>query len=245
MGKNIIAQKRGKGSSTYRAPSFRYTARAKFAEIQVQPMQGRIMDIVHCPGHSTPLALVRYDNGESTYLIAGEGFKVGDTVSAGTSDIANGNVVELANIPEGTSVYNLESQAGDGGKFARAGGTFAKVTARFADRVMVMLPSKKERSFDPRCRACIGAAAGAGRPEKPFVKAGNKFYKMRARNKVYPTVCGQSMNAVDHPHGTSRSSKKGQPTIARRNAPPGAKVGLIRPRRTGRRKGATVASMVK
>ena len=65
------------------------------------------------------------------------------------------------------------------------------------------------------------------------MKAGRKYHYMKARNKLYPRVCGISMNAVDHPHGTSRSSKKGHPTIAPRNAPPGRKVGKIRPRRTG------------
>ena len=243
MGKNIIAQKRGKGSPTYRAPSFRYIARARFAKPFSAPISGKIMDIVHCAGHTTPLAFVRYDNGESTYLIAGEGFRVGDTIVAGTQEISVGNVVELSSVPEGTSVYNLESQPGDGGKFARAGGTFAKVTSKFPDRVMVMLPSKKERAFNPKCRACIGVAAGAGRPEKPFVKAGTKYHQMKARNRVYPIVSGQSMNAVDHPHGTSRSSKKGKPSIAKRHAPPGAKVGLIRPRRTGRRKGANISNL--
>ena len=96
-----------------------------------------------------------------------------------------------------------------------------------------MLPSKKEKSFSPQCRATLGVIAGQGRKEKPFLKAGTRHYYMKARNKLYPRVKGQSMNAVDHPHGTSRSSKKGQPTIADRNAPPGAKVGKIRPRRTG------------
>jgi large subunit ribosomal protein L2 len=240
MGKNLISQRRGRGTSTYKSPGFNFVARACFAPITREPVYGRIMDIVHCPGHSAPLALVKYDNGESTYLIAGEGFRVNDIVCSGGAETKNGNTLELKDIPEGTSIYNIELQPGDGGKFARTTGVFAKVTAHFPDRVSVLLPSKKEKSFDPKCRACIGVAAGSGRTEKPFLKAGTMYHKMRARNKLYPHVCGQSMNAVDHPHGCSRSSKKGRPSIARRNAPPGAKVGLIRPRRTGRRKGATI-----
>jgi large subunit ribosomal protein L2 len=241
MGKNLISQKRGKGGSNYRSPSFRYVAKAGFAQVTKQPVAGRIVDIIHCPAHSTPLAFIKYDDGTSTYLLAGEGFKVNDYVYAGTAEISTGNVVELKDVPEGTSVYNIEIQPGDGGRIARAGGTFAKIMAKFPDKVVLLLPSKKEKSFHPTCRVCIGAAAGSGRTEKPFVKAGNKYHKFKAMNRLYPRVCGQSMNAVSHPHGTSRSSKKGQPTIARRNAPPGAKVGLIRPRRTGRRKGARVA----
>ena len=67
------------------------------------------------------------------------------------------------------------------------------------------------------------------------MKAGRKFHYMKARNKLYPRVSGVAMNAVDHPFGTSRSSKKGRPDIARKNAPPGAKVGKVRPRRTGKK----------
>ena len=78
--------------------------------------------------------------------------------------------------------------------------------------------------------------AGSGRLEKPFMKAGRKYHKMKAKNKLWPKVSGIAMNAVDHPYGTSRSSKKGHPTIAKRNAPPGAKVGKLRPRRTGKKK---------
>ena len=98
-----------------------------------------------------------------------------------------------------------------------------------------MLPSKKEKQFHPDCRANIGRIAGSGRTEKPIVKAGNAYYKMKAKNKLYPIVSKNSMNAVDHPYGTSRTSKKGRPTIARKHAPPGAKVGKIKPRRTGKR----------
>ena len=101
------------------------------------------------------------------------------------------------------------------------------------NEVVIVLPSKKQKIFHPECRATIGTIAGSGRKEKPFLKAGTKYHYMKARNKLYPKTSGIAMNAVDHPHGTSRSSKKGHPTIARKNAPPGAKVGKIRPRRTG------------
>ena len=125
---------------------------------------------------------------------------------------------------------------GDGGKFARASGTFAKIVSKSAGRVIVVLPSKKQKMFKPECRATIGVLAGGGREEKPFLKAGMKYFKMKAKNKVWPKVCGQSMNAVDHPHGGSRSSQKNYPYVVSRNAPPGAKVGSISGRRTGRKK---------
>ena len=85
------------------------------------------------------------------------------------------------------------------------------------------------------CRAAIGTVAGSGRVDKPFIKAGTKFHKMHARNKLYPKVCGVSMNAVDHPFGGSSSHVKGRPTQSPRSAPPGRKVGKVAPKRTGRR----------
>jgi len=77
--------------------------------------------------------------------------------------------------------------------------------------------------------------AGSGRTEKPLLKAGNKFHKMKAKNKMWPIVSGNSMNAVSHPFGSKKSNSKGRPTQSSRNAPPGRKVGKIAPRRTGRK----------
>ncbi len=231
MGKNLIQQARGKGSPTYRAPSFRYLAKVSYPQTATI---GTIKDIVKCRGHSSPLVQVKYDNGEEAFLVAGEGVKVGDSVKLGEGAPAEkGNTLFLKDIPVGADIFNIEIRPGDGGKFVRSGGCYAKVLSKKENEVIVMLPSKKEKSFNPECRATIGMIAGAGRKEKPFLKAGRRFFYMKARNKLYPRVKGQSQNAVDHPFGTSRSSKKGQPTIADRNAPPGAKVGKIRPRRTG------------
>ncbi|MBS3176156.1 50S ribosomal protein L2, partial [Candidatus Woesearchaeota archaeon] len=95
---------------------------------------------------------------------------------------------------------------------------------------------KKQKMFHQECRANIGIIAGAGRLEKPFYKAGNKFYAKLKKNKLYPIVAGSSMNATDHPFGNSRSSRKSKARPAPHNAPPGRNVGMIRPRRTGRKK---------
>jgi large subunit ribosomal protein L2 len=234
MGKNLIQQARGKGSPRYRAPSFKYKAKVSYP---IKAINGEVLDLVKCRGHSSPLARIKYNTGEESYVVAAEGMRVGDLQSIGNSAAAvNGNTLYLKDIQVGSAVFNIELRPGDGGKFVRSGGCFAKVLAKNDNEVLVMLPSKKQKSFNPECRATIGITAGAGRREKPFVKAGNRFYHMKAKNKLYPRVKGQSMNAVDHPHGTSRSSKKGQPTIAPKNASPGAKVGKIRPRRTGKRR---------
>jgi large subunit ribosomal protein L2 len=235
MGKNLIQQRRGKGS-IYRAPSFKYKGRASHNKLNSGSVEGIIMDLVHCPGHSAPLARVKFPD-ETVLMLAPEGVKVGDVVATGkVAEPSSGCVMTLEDIPEGTAIFNVETQPGDGGKLVRASGTFATVLAKLNNKVLVELPSKKVKELNARCRASVGRVAGGGRLERPFVKAGNKFRARRARRKLYPIVNGVSMNAVDHPHGGSKSSHKGRPTIAPKNAPPGRKVGMLRPRRTGRKK---------
>ena len=87
------------------------------------------------------------------------------------------------------------------------------------------------------CRASIGTVAGGGRKEKPLLKAGkNYFAKRRAKNRAWPIVRKVAMNAVAHPYGGKRGSRKGVPNIAPKNAPPGRNVGKHHPRRTGRKR---------
>ncbi len=252
MGKNLIQQRRGRGTLTFRSPGFRFKGAVKHYP---QQAQGRVMDLVHCAGHSAPLMEVNYGQGERSLAFAPEGIKVGDAVSVGSVGSVgtgnNGTIVEnnlnlnalphagsvlaLKDIPEGTAVHNLELNPGDGGKLVRAGGSFAKIISKSEEGIRVKLPSSKEKIFLPDCRAAIGIVAGGGRCEKPFLKAGVRYMKMRARNKRYPKVCGVSMNAVDHPFGSKCSHTKGRPTQSPRSAPPGRKVGKIAPRRTGRK----------
>ncbi|HLC52491.1 MAG TPA: 50S ribosomal protein L2 [Candidatus Nanoarchaeia archaeon] len=231
MGKRIIQQRRGRGTNTYRSPSFRFKGKVS------HPQAGVVADIIHCQGHSTPLIEVVSVGGAKSLAFAPEGISVGDNIEAGLGiRLDNGNVLALREIPEGTLVHNIELRPGDGGKLVRSSGTFAKIVAKSENAVRVLLPSKKEKAFLPDCRAAIGVLAGSGRIEKPFLKAGTRMKKMRARNKLYPRVDGISMNAVDHPFGGKCSHIKGRPTQSPRSAPPGRKVGKIAPRRTGRRR---------
>jgi large subunit ribosomal protein L2 len=166
---------------------------------------------------------------------APEGVRVGDKVEMGNNvDIKNGNVIPLRNIPEGVAIYNIEAFPGDGGKFVRSSGVSAKIITKMQNRIVVEMPSAKRRHFLPECRATIGVIAGSGRKEKPFLKAGKKYFAMKAKNKLWPQVSGTSMNAVDHPFGGTSSAVKGGPTQASRNAPPGRKVGKIAPKKTGK-----------
>ena len=234
MGKNLIQQARGKGSPTYAAPSFRYLADVK---LKHGSWQATIVDLVKSQGHSAPLAKLRYADGSDGYMISPEGVCVGMTVEARTdAELKIGNSLTVKNIPEGAFICNIESTPGDGGRFARTSGTFGKIITKTPSKIVILLPSKKSRDFNPECRATIGLVAGSGRPEKPFFKAGNLFHAKAAKNKKYPSIGGAVQNAVDHPFGNKRSSRKSKARPAPKNAPPGRNVGMIRPSRTGRKK---------
>ena len=234
MGKRLTVQRRGKGSPVFLSPSHKYVGKASHVSMKTAG-KGKVTNLLHCAGHTAPLMTVKWDNGEEQLTIAPEGVRVNQTIECGTENTETGATLPLKNIPEGTLVYNIEGIPGDGGKFARSGGVFAKVLARQGTRISIMLPSKKEKMFNENCRASVGIVAGGGRMEKPLLKAGTRYFKSRASAALWPVVSGQSQNAVEHPHGGARSSKKNKPDIARRFAPPGAKIGKIRPRRTGRK----------
>ncbi|MCB9362456.1 50S ribosomal protein L2 [Candidatus Woesearchaeota archaeon] len=237
MGKRIISQARGSGSPRYKAPSFKYKGEARHRPLVEDAVVGNVVDIVKCRGHSAPLAVVEYADEAVSLLLAPEGIKVGDTVTHGVSEVQRpGDTVTLKDIPSGTVIYNIEAVPGDGGKFCRSAGAFAKVVNKTEDRVVVELPSKRTKQLHGNCRANIGVLAGNGRQDKPLMKAGNAYYKAKAKNKLYPKVSGGAMNAVDHPFGNARSSRKSKARVAPRNAPPGRKVGMVRARRTGRTK---------
>ena len=192
MGKSLIQQARGKGGPRYRAPSFRYEGEARHRNVIVGSMQATIIDFVKCQGHLAPLARLKYDDGTESLIQAAEGLRVGDQVSYGPAADPNGsgNTLALKDIPDGAAVFNIESQPGDGGKFCRTSGTFAKIVGRTEAGVNVILPSKVERLFNINCRATIGVVAGSGRTEKPFLKAGVKYYK------VYRKLSSESLYKV-------------------------------------------------
>ncbi len=237
MGKRIIQQARGKGGPKYRARSHAYAGEAKLRPLSENVLKGVITDIVKSPGHLAPLIKVRYEDGVRALMQAPEFVRVGDEVQAGPgSEIGHGNTLPLRDIPEGTPIFNIEGQPGDGGKFCRTSGTGARITSKTEQYAMVMLPSKREKMFNLGCRACIGIAAGGGRKEKPMLKAGVKHHARKARNKRYPIVSAAAQNAVDHPFGNKRTSRKAKQKAASKFAPPGRKVGKLWPRRTGRKK---------
>lgn len=239
MGKQLITQRRGRGTNTYKAPSFRYKGAIKHRKYDEAErnsiMYGKIVDLVHCPGHNAPLAEVQFENKEKILIAAPEKVRVNDIVASGNSaPVQNGNTLPLKNIPEGTLIYNIENSPGDGGKFVRSSGASARVVTKLGDRITIMFPSKKTKILNGECRATVGVIAGGGRKDKPFMKAGKKMHAMRARNKLYPRTSGVAMNAVDHPFGSGRGRHAGKPKTAPRYASPGRNVGLLHARKTGR-----------
>jgi large subunit ribosomal protein L2 len=235
MGKRIRVRRRGKGTPTYKAKSFR-----RLGEVMLPPNTGEIttavvIDILHDPGRSAPVAQVRYSDGQERLVLAPEGIKVGDRLACGISaPVQPGNTLSLAEIPEGTMMYNIEAHPGDGGRFVRASGSYATLIAHDVGQAVIQLPSGEIRNFNPNCRATIGAVAGSGVVDKPMLKAGNRHHAMLAKGKPYPHVRAVAMNVVDHIFG-GRGKHAGRPKTVARGASPGQKVGLIAARRTGKR----------
>ena len=235
MGQRIRGQRRGRGGPTFRAPSHRYKAKLDHKSVESDLVTGEVVDIEHDPARSAPIAAVEFDDGDQRLVLAPEGVTVGDELQVGISAaIAPGNTLPIAEIPEGVPICNVEGQPGDGGKFARSSGVSATLITHDIEAAVVQLPSGEIKRIHPKCRATIGVVAGGGRTEKPMVKAGNKYHKMRARGTKWPRVRGVAMNAVDHPFGGGGRQHPGKPKSVSRDAPPGRKVGDIASRRTGR-----------
>ncbi len=236
MGRRIQGQRRGRGGPTFRAPSHRYKSDLQHKKAEESDLvAGEVVDIEHDPARSAPVAAVEFEDGDRRLVLAPEGITVGEQLQVGVSaEIKPGNTLPLAEIPEGVPVCNVESKPGDGGKFARASGTSAQLLTHDRKVAVVKLPSGEVKRLNPDCRATIGVVAGGGRTEKPYVKAGKKYHKMKARGTKWPRVRGVAMNAVDHPFGGGGRQHPGKPKSVSRNAPPGRKVGDIASKRTGR-----------
>ena len=235
MGKRIRAQRKG-SSPRYRVGSHRFAGANRMP--RATDIVGEVTELVHSPVHSAPLARVKLPGGDTTLVSATEGIAIGSSVAIGDNvALKPGNITRIANIPEGTAINNLELRPGDGGKVARAAGNSCIVEARVGDKVRIRLPSGAIKELSANCRATIGVLSGHGRDEMPLRTAGAAYYKAKARGKLFPHVSGVAMNPVDHPHGGGNHQAVHGPSSVARGTPPGAKVGLIAPSRTGRGRG--------
>ncbi|MBR2916352.1 MAG: 50S ribosomal protein L2 [Clostridia bacterium] len=160
-------------------------------------MPATVLSIEYDPNRSANIALLQYEDGTKTYIIAPEGLKKGNTVVSGKgADIKPGNAMMLEDIPVGTLIYNVELNPGKGGQLVRSAGNFAQLMAKENGYGQVRLPSGEVRLIRLNCRATIGMVGNGEHENINIGKAGRKRH-MGFR----PTVRGVVMNPNDHPHG--------------------------------------------
>ena len=236
MGKRTLVRRRGKAGKQFRAIKVGKISPAKYPNFKSDKRRsGTVIDIVHERGRDAPLAKIHFDDGTLSYVPAPEGTNVGSKVEVGIGATATArNILSLESIPDGTLICNIEKNFGDGGKLIKSAGSSALVFAHGSEGVTIKFPSGKFLTINAKCRAMIGVIAGAGRKEKPFLKAGNRAKYMQAHGRLYPTVRGIAQAAVFHPHGGGRHQHIGRQSSVGRTTPPGRKVGIISPRKTGR-----------
>lgn len=235
MGKNLIQQRRGRIRGRFNVPSHKFRGNIEYG--RDADMRGTITEIIHDPGRTAPLARLKLENNKTMQILATEGAAVGQRIifTKSRAEVEAGNIMPIGVVPEGFPIYNIEVTPGDGGKLVRAGGSSASVISHDPKKTIIRLPSGQFKTLDSLCRATVGVPAGGGRTEKPFMKAGKKYWARRPKGRQYPIVRGTAMNPVDHPHGGGSHQHVGKPSSVGRGAPPGRKVGNIAPRRTGRR----------
>lgn len=157
------------------------------------------------PNRSAFIALVRYADGELSYILAPQRVQAGDTVISGERvDIRPGNALPMENIPVGTIIHNVEMRPGKGGQIARSAGTYAQLIGKDAGFAQLRLMSGELRMVPARCMATIGAVSN---PDKKNINLG-KAGRSRWLGKR-PSVRGVAMNPVDHPHGGGEGRTSG------------------------------------
>ena len=160
-------------------------------------MPATVLAIEYDPNRSANIALLQYEDGVKTYIIAPVSLKKGDVVVSGKgADIKPGNTLVIADIPVGTLIYNIELYPGKGGQMVRSAGVFAQLVAKENGYAQVRLPSGEVRLVRLDCRATIGQVGNTDYENINLGKAGRKRH-MGFR----PTVRGVVMNPNDHPHG--------------------------------------------
>jgi large subunit ribosomal protein L2 len=157
----------------------------------------KVAGIEYDPNRSAFIALLHYLDGEKRYILAPLGLHVGDTiVSSEAADIKPGNSLQLANIPLGTLVHNIELRPGAGGQIARSAGAYAQLMAKEGTFATLRMPSGEMRKVPIIARATIGTVGNTDHENVRIGKAGRKRHM-----GIRPTVRGVVMNPVDHPHG--------------------------------------------
>ena len=188
---------RGGGhKQTYRHVDFK---RRKFDVV------GTVERLEYDPNRTAFIALLKYADGELSYILAPQRIKAGDQIVAGARvDIKPGNAMPLAAIPVGTIVHNIELKQGAGGKVARSAGTYAQLVGKDSGYAQVKLQSGELRVVRGECMATVGAVSNPDNMNQHIGKAGRaRWMGRRPHNR------GVVMNPVDHPHGGGEGRTSG------------------------------------
>ncbi len=186
-GRITVRHKGGGNKQKYRIIDFKRQAEGA----------AKVIGVEYDPNRTAYIALLEYEDGTKSYVVAPIGLTDGDVVySAADADIKPGNTLPVANIPVGTFIYNIELYPGKGGQLVRSAGCAAQLMAKEDGVAQVRLPSGEVRIIRLDCKATIGQV---GNIEHDTVKVG-KAGKTRHKG-IRPTVRGSVMNPCDHPHG--------------------------------------------
>jgi len=193
----ITARRRGGGAKrAYRIVDFKRTRADQAAVVE---------RLEYDPNRSAFIALITYDDGEQSYILAPQRLAPGDKVISGDRvDIKPGNAMPLANMPVGTIVHNIELKPGKSGQLARAGGTYAQLAGRDQGYAILRLSSGEQRLVRGECMATVGAVSNPDASNVKLAKAGRKRWLGKR-----PSVRGVAMNPVDHPHGGGEGRTSG------------------------------------
>jgi large subunit ribosomal protein L2 len=193
----ITARRRGGGHKRrYRLVDFKR---------QKAEIPAKVVRLEYDPNRTAFIALIEYEDGEQSYILAPQRLAPGDTVISGESaDIKPGNAKPLSAIPVGTIVHNVEMKPGKGGQIARAAGTYVQLVGRDAGYALLRLSSGEVRMVRAECMATVGAVSNSDQANIKLGKAGRKRWIGKR-----PSVRGVAMNPVDHPHGGGEGRTSG------------------------------------
>lgn len=196
-GRTTVRFRGGGHKQAYRLVDFK--RRAKFG------MSATVERLEYDPNRTAFIALLKYEDGELSYILAPQRLKAGDVVVAGErADIKPGNAMPLGAIPVGTVIHNIELKPGAGGKMARSAGTFAQLVGKDAGLAQIKLMSGELRTVRAECMASIGAVSNPDNSNQQIGKAGRmRWMGFRPHNR------GVAMNPVDHPHGGGEGRTSG------------------------------------
>src|SRR5215470_2678698 len=164
-----------------------------------------VVAIEYDPNRTAFIALLKYADGELSYILAPQRLRAGDTVVSGDRvDVKPGNAMPLRNMPPGTIVHNVEMKPGKGGQLARSAGTYVQLVGRDQGYALLRLASGELRRVRSECRATIGAVSNPDHQNIVIGKAGRSRWL-----GVRPSVRGVAMNPIDHPHGGGEGRTSG------------------------------------